>query len=243
MTNWSRLNHAYGPADDLPAILDALSPDPEAPCWGELWSRVCHQGTVYPASAPVLPRLLALARAWPGADRVSPLQLAGAIVVSRDRSAGFDLEPYQRDIRELASLARETLRLRDLSRIDFIYLLEATSALEGDVPWGDTGLGLADGEFAGECPHCDDDLQVVIGEHGFFVTDQEWVDRPRTPRHAITPVGATAMQGSGARMHRVALDADQAQVADWLRHVFGEASCPTCGKRFAVEDAIARTKR
>lgn len=245
MTNWSELNHAYGSADDLPAILDALSPDPNAPSWGELCSRVCHQGTVYSASAPVLPRLLALVRAYTGADRVSPLQLAGAIANSQDRSKGFDLEPYRGDIEELASLARETLARRDLSRIDFIYLLHAMLALEGDSLWGDpqfgVGFGLADGEFGGECPHCDTGLQIVIGEHGFFVTDEEWVNRAQTPRNAVVPAEAISLRGVGARLHRLAHEANQAQVADWLRHVFGHANCPACEKPFAVEEAIART--
>ena len=241
MTNWSELNHAYGSADDLPAILDALSPDPNASSWGELWNRVCHQGTVYSASAPVLPRLLTLANAYAGADRVSPLQLAGAIVISQDRSEGFDLEPYRDVIEELASLARETLAQRDLSRIDFIYLLQAALALEGNALWSEGLFGLADGELAGECPHCDTALQIVIGEYGFFVMDEEWVNRPQTPRNAVAPAEAISLRGVGARLHWLAREANQAQVADWLRHVFGHANCPACKERFAVEEAIART--
>jgi hypothetical protein len=183
----------------------------------------------------------ALADAYEGADRVSPLQLAGAIVTSQDRSEGFDLEPYRSDIETLTSLARETLSLRDLSWLDFIYLLQAALALEGDVLWGDSLFGLSDGELQGECPHCDTGLQIVIGEHGFFVTDEEWVDIPQTPRNTITPADTRSRQGIGARLHRLARDADQARVADRPRHVFGNANCPACEQPFAVEEAIART--
>jgi hypothetical protein len=114
-------------------------------------------------------------------------------------------------------------------------------ALEGDTLWGERLLGVADGELEGGCPHCDTSLQIVIGEYGFFVTDEEWVNRPRTPRNAITPANTLVLQGVGARLHRLAREADQTQVADWVRHLFGHAHCPACKGRFAVEEALART--
>ncbi len=45
MTDWSRLAHAYGSAEDIPDLLDQLVPDPGADVWGELWSCTCHQLT------------------------------------------------------------------------------------------------------------------------------------------------------------------------------------------------------
>ena len=65
--DWSLLSHAFGAADDLPEILSALSPDPSSEPWGELWGRVCHQGTTYTASPYVLPRLFGVG-GWVGAQ-------------------------------------------------------------------------------------------------------------------------------------------------------------------------------
>lgn len=60
---WHELTHAYGPADDTPALIAGLAHGHGA--WntdlGQLLSSVLHQGTCYPATAPaltVLSRLL-----------------------------------------------------------------------------------------------------------------------------------------------------------------------------------------
>jgi hypothetical protein len=61
---WDQVAHAYGPAGDVPALLDRLrSPDAAArdAALDDLWSRLCHQGTVYPASAAAVPALADLA--------------------------------------------------------------------------------------------------------------------------------------------------------------------------------------
>jgi hypothetical protein len=58
---WAALEHAYGRADDIPAILEAFSKAPTKLVYGsklfdvtnELYSRVLHQGTIYSASPPV----------------------------------------------------------------------------------------------------------------------------------------------------------------------------------------------
>lgn len=61
MTSWHQLEHAYGSAADVPDMLARLSPDGSDAVWNDLWSCVCHQGTVYSASAPTLPFLLSAA--------------------------------------------------------------------------------------------------------------------------------------------------------------------------------------
>lgn len=61
---WSELEHAYGRATGVPAMIDALSsPDPEDREWAidALFASINHQGSVYSASEPAVPFLLALA--------------------------------------------------------------------------------------------------------------------------------------------------------------------------------------
>lgn len=240
--HWAALTHAYGSADDLPAILQALKPDPADECWGELWSRVCHQGSVYPASAAVLPHLLAAVRRWSGAARISPLHLAGAIVVSQDAAEGFDLRPYRQDVEQLAALARDTLAEPGLAPTDFVYLLQATLALEGDTLWGRQLDRLAEGEFEGECPACGEYLQIAIGEYGFFVTNDEWVNRPDQPRAAIVACETAALPRIGSRLHRIAQEAGQPDAAAGLQHVFGSSTCPACHAGISISEAISRNE-
>ena len=70
---WSTLEHAYGPAVDIPLLLKQLidlpsSADNQEP-WFSLWSALAHQGDVYSASFAAVPHVInALASAPLKAD-------------------------------------------------------------------------------------------------------------------------------------------------------------------------------
>ncbi|UNO39076.1 hypothetical protein [Streptomyces sp. MST-110588] len=75
--DWAALEHAYGPADDVPGLLRAAgSADPRAreAALEELFSSLCHQGSVYSATAAAVPFLARLALDGPG-DRRALLEL------------------------------------------------------------------------------------------------------------------------------------------------------------------------
>lgn len=63
--DWSKINHAYGPATDVPGLIrDLASNDAEKrerALW-ELHGNIWHQGTVYEATAYAVPFLLELVR-------------------------------------------------------------------------------------------------------------------------------------------------------------------------------------
>ncbi len=56
---WAGLEHAYGSAADIPAMLEALSAwpvdDAVSEPWFGLWSALCHQGDVYSGSFAATP--------------------------------------------------------------------------------------------------------------------------------------------------------------------------------------------
>ena len=60
---WSQLTHAYGTAEDIPQLLSQLESFPphsdyrDEP-WFSLWSALCHQGDVYPASFAAVPHIV-----------------------------------------------------------------------------------------------------------------------------------------------------------------------------------------
>ncbi len=61
---WRELRHAYGQADDLPALLKQLYECPfDHPAmhqvWLDLWGRLCHQGDIYSASIAAVHHLVA----------------------------------------------------------------------------------------------------------------------------------------------------------------------------------------
>jgi hypothetical protein len=59
---WSTLEHAYGSAADIPALLRRLAEKPDidegGDPWYTLWSALAHQGDVYPASFAALPHIV-----------------------------------------------------------------------------------------------------------------------------------------------------------------------------------------
>lgn len=60
---WSGLQHAYGAATDIPALLKQLadlpSSDIDKEPWFSLWSALAHQGDVYSASFAAVPHVIA----------------------------------------------------------------------------------------------------------------------------------------------------------------------------------------
>ena len=90
VSNFSLLQHAYGPAGDIPALLERArdAPAPETyrdEPWFSLWSSLCHQGDVYTASYAALPELIEIAAARAAETRIAweCLLLAGTIELER----------------------------------------------------------------------------------------------------------------------------------------------------------------
>lgn len=79
--DWAAVSHAYGPATTMPDLLRALtSSDAEVyeQAIGELFNSICHQGTVYEATATAVPFLIRLAAAAEIRPRADILGLLGA---------------------------------------------------------------------------------------------------------------------------------------------------------------------
>lgn len=244
MPQWHMLRHAYGSAEDIPALLDQLSPGEEAGVWDELWSRVCHQGTAYSASFAVLPYLLEAASKWQPSQRLMPLVLAAAIVASWDVEGSRDqlIAEHLTAVGELHKLALETLASRAFARNDYVYLLQAALAFQGDRLWGHEldRFNEDDGVFEGRCPHCDADMSIVLGEGRFFCATEEWVNQQGTPREPISPSAPAQLPQVGRWLHSQCLAYSDAMLATSICHLFGSSICSKCGQSFRLPDAIGK---
>jgi len=85
---WSELRHAYGYASDMPTLLQQLASFPDesqrqSGPWFELWSALCHQGDVYPASFASVPHIIAALESDPVRATMSYFLLPASIEVSR----------------------------------------------------------------------------------------------------------------------------------------------------------------
>ncbi|MBP5861138.1 hypothetical protein QBA57_11940 [Streptomyces scabiei] len=244
MTDWSRLHHAYGTAEDVPGLLDAVGPDALDPLWNELWSRLCHQGTVYSASYAALPALTEMARRWSAADRQMPLCLAGSIVASTDRPYGGD-DPqvaYASQISVLARLTEEALQDPGLTGnpASYVNLLGTLLSFQGVEVWGEQLDGLNDEEYEVPCPSCGTENFIVFGECGFFSTTDSMYMKASTSAGQVPlrPHSPAALDGLGRRLHSRALADGQSDIARRLTYVFGDAQCAECDVVFSVAEAV-----
>ncbi|MCA9616543.1 MAG: hypothetical protein H6721_30625 [Sandaracinus sp.] len=87
---WSAIRHAYGPATDLPELLDLLSRgESVVEVRNDLWGCLVHQSTRYQASVVVVPVLFRLLRnGLPSADATScALELLRALALGNPADA------------------------------------------------------------------------------------------------------------------------------------------------------------
>ncbi|MEO8623839.1 MAG: hypothetical protein ABI625_22350 [bacterium] len=84
---WRGLLQAYGSAEDIPRLVEALATiDDEgqrAELWFGAWATLCPEGRVYTAAYAVVPHLLALTEAQGAADRVAAIHIAAEVETLR----------------------------------------------------------------------------------------------------------------------------------------------------------------
>jgi len=80
--DWRRLRHAFGTAEDVPALIRSLtsqSPDERQAALSELHGNIWHQGTVYEATPHAVPFLIELAASVETPDRCAILSYLGTL--------------------------------------------------------------------------------------------------------------------------------------------------------------------
>jgi hypothetical protein len=85
---WNHLQHCYGPAWDIPPLLRQLERFPVSNTstdepWYSLWSSLCHQGDIYPASFAAVPHVVQALSLAPERASFNYLLLPAAIEVAR----------------------------------------------------------------------------------------------------------------------------------------------------------------
>ncbi|MET8575722.1 hypothetical protein [Streptomyces sp. NPDC005012] len=243
MTDWSQLHHAYGTAEDIPGLLDAVGPDPQDPVWNSLASRLYHQGGVGSASYAALPILAEKARQWSITDRRMPLFLAGQIVTARDiyDEVTSPFVAHSSVIAELLALTEEALgdpALADDS-VNYVQLLSTSLSFEGVEGWGEHLDQVCGEEYEVSCPDCFSENFIVFGENGHYSTaDDMYFKRPPAHTVPLQPQDPATAEGLLPRLHARVLADGHPEIAARLPYVFGHAHCAHCGEFFSVPDAI-----
>lgn len=237
MVDWAKLQDVYGSAEQVPTLLaDAERGDETA--WHDLWSRLCHQGTVSTASFAALPQLAAMAQRHPDAGYIPPLALAASIISASDRDPGFDdsRDKYANELAALRSVAERSISVAEEFG-DFVYAVQFLMAFEGVPIWQDHLQSLADEELQLSCPNCDAYLYADLGDPDFntrLATDPQTGESAR-----IAPAEPARLPRIEARIYRIATERGQLRAADNLLYLFGESRCPNCNQTFVIPQALA----
>ena len=235
MTHWQLLRDAYGSAEPVEALLARGDSDDSA-VWEELWSRLCHQGTVYTASYAALPRLAELAEHWQHSTFVQPLFLATCIIASTDgpeRPAAIRAQ-HADPIRVLHDVA-ERLVDRVSDDADFVYSLQALLATEGDSVWATDLEALVNQELEFACPGCDEQLLINFEASPAVVAAFDDRSFGTRPVQASDPDEIT---GAEARAYQLALACDRSHIAKQLLDLFGVFECPRCHFKAKTSDSL-----
>lgn len=215
-----------------------MSPDPKAAIWAELWDRLYHQGSIYPASPHILPYLLHAAQSWAPIGRIMPLALASAIVGADT----FDPAGRLEVVTALARFAEETAKASEISRSDRVYMMSASLTLAGDRVWGSAVEHLNDEELPAVCPVCKADLYFRIGEES-CVTVGEFNPKPQSRREPITPCAGAPLRDVAKWLYELAMRSDDLVLAYRIRCLFGTSTCTACGTSIRVDQAIERFEK
>lgn len=236
MTDWGSLRDAYGPADGVGALLERAESDDRA-VWDELWSRLCHQGTVYSASYAALPHLTRLAGRRAPAGYVEPLALACAILASEDGPE--DSSTVRSRYPEItASLNRMALANVPLaaSPVELIYAVQTLLATEESTPWATRLEAVADQELEMACPQCGEQLMMNLELPEAKVAMFNECIGPTV----VLPAVPSALVGAEARAYGVAASHAHPEVAPGFLNVFGQFECPSCAYQGTATQALAK---
>jgi len=140
-SRWQELDHAYGSARDIPALLAQLASFPKekqstSEPFHSLWSALCHQDDVYSASYAAVPHIVRVAETDPRSASMSYYALPTAIEIDRAEGRGpaipAELEvEYFTALRRLAQLA-ETQLTEAVDDLRSQYLRAAVAVGRGD---------------------------------------------------------------------------------------------------------------
>ncbi|MFF3389926.1 hypothetical protein ACFYW1_03075 [Streptomyces sp. NPDC002669] len=227
----------------LTALLDRAATGRDDRAWSELWTELYHNGSLDVSHPRVLPALMNMAEDDDADTAAAALHLAGALLVQADRR--HETRTLRdRHAPEVARLLAAANRWRSVTtdRNGYCHLLEAVLNLEGDIHWAEDLIwGIVSEEYELECPDPDGcaEVWVLIGERGFCSTSEECDPSDGAETLPLRPAAPDTLDGLGRRLYELALADRHEDVAHALTHVFGEATCPQCERRFSVAGQVA----
>lgn len=267
---WGKLTGPYSTADNVPGLLQRLEQEYSQEVFDELFQEyLFHQNTIYTASYAAMPYLAQLACSTSDAEVRKELYInCGIIEASRD---GSDETPFPASWAELAEdagssvcteLYREYIeamdKLRALTKEVFAYaadqpsmdetekryILIADAAYRGSSITANMLMTFTEGdEYVAVCPACGEDVYIWPGEGDAEILqayEQDPVFHTGQEPQAIIPVTLFADEEVHALAERAEAIGEQ-MLAQQLRYLAGDTTCPSCRENMSVWPALLST--
>lgn len=146
---WNTLQHAYGVASDIPALLRQLTALPDShgksEPWFSLWSALAHQGDVYSASFAAVPHVVEALSSSPSKAGSTYFQFPAWVEICRAKnciSVPSDLLPaYHAALAKLPSLVAAAAE-REWDEDLLVCTLSAIAASRGFTTVAEAALEL-----------------------------------------------------------------------------------------------------
>jgi len=229
--DWAAAQDAYGSASAVPGLLRRAAADPNnAEVWQDLWSRLCHQGTVYEASFLAIPALAAMSRSAAPTAHSQPLHLLAGIAGSTDvRGTADTLAQYAAALASCLPAA-EAYAAAAADDADFCYALSVVAGLRGERVWHEVLTFVADGEAFGGCLVCGVDICLFLDTNPARVS-LSWFPPPDGPELVLAePV---TIEGFAQELLEMAARHSRYNITRRLLALLGDSQCPTCEEPFS----------
>ena len=171
---WKQLDHAYGPAGNVPDLLRALERG-EQELWEELAPSLCHLGCVYSATYAAVPHLVRIAAGEALADQIAFWSFLGAVASAREAApVPVDLQAaYEGSLIHAEELAIACL-VHGLDEASGLELLIALAGLRRRPAVADALRLLRDETVMAICPRCATTMRVSTADVPFVVEEDEF---------------------------------------------------------------------
>lgn len=239
---WASLPHAYGSAEDVPELIAALARGEDRRktanmregVWHQIWSALCHQGSVYTATFAAVPHIVAIGLTRSRDEQLDFWAFVGGVVTPMDAA------PIPDDLRPAyeAAVARARAEVvhcivGGIDERTACWGLRAVAGLRGWREIGNGVEGIACDEITPECPGCGEQLYVTTVELPFVVS----VDDPvrGKPKRTTTPM-TTAPRAELVDLAALARNAELDLLARKIEALESTVTCPSCAARHHLLD-------
>ena len=230
-TDWTEVQDAYGSASAVPGLLRRAAADPNnAEVWQDLWSRLCHQGTVYEASFLAIPALAAMSRSAAPTAHSQPLNLLAGIAGSTDVRGTADTRARYAEALTSCLPAAEAYAVAAADDADFCYALSVVAGLRGERVWHEVLTFVADGEALGGCPVCGVDINVFLDTNPPRVS-LSWFQPPDGPELVLAE--PATIEGFARELLEMTRQHSRGNITRRLLALLGDSQCPTCEEPFS----------